>query len=360
MYSLRADLDRPVYLSPSGEADFLIGLSARADSYSISLPDSARRNANFQALNETLSLGWRPAGWLLVRGGYSTGFVPPPLALLTNPVEQLFPQLPVADPQRNGELIGPVTLSTGGNEHLRPEKARTYRAGFVIQAFDDSLLFALDFTRVMKVDAIVGSERFYDDPDTFIARDQGVEREVTTDGSAGRIVRIVAPAINVAQQDVRALGFSSSWKWKVHSRGALRLDANGTYVAAFERRASPDSAEIDYAGVVTQGPPRFRLNTSAVYQLSSFQFGIKNRFTSANRVSTDEGVITTQGGERVRSQMYHDLFFSYSPDTRTTVRLDARNFLRSRPPFDATEANYRNRYGVDERPLYRLSIGLSF
>jgi outer membrane receptor protein involved in Fe transport len=360
MYSLQAALDRPVYLSQASQPDFQIGFSARGDSYSISLPDSANRNANFHALNETLSLGWHPAGWLLLRGGYSTGFVPPPLALLTNPVEQMLPQLPVPDPQRNGELIGPVTVSTGGDEHLRPEKARTYRAGFVIQALDDSLLFAIDFTRVMKDDAIVGSERFFDDPEGYIARDEGIEREVTTDGSVGRIVRIRAPAINVAKQDVRALGFSSSWTWNMQERGDLHFNANGTYVTAFERRTSPDSPEIDDAGVVTQGPPRFRLITSMVYHLSSYRFGFTSRFTSANRVSRDEGVITTQGGEKIRSQVYHDLFFSYSPDARMTVRFDARNVLQSRPPFDATEAYYRNRDGVDERSLYRLSIGFNF
>jgi outer membrane receptor protein involved in Fe transport len=360
MYSLQAALDRPVYLSKDGPAAFLFGLSARGDSYSISLPDSERRNAHFHALNETLSLGWRPADWLLLRGGYSTGFVPPPLALLTNPVERLLPQLPVADPLRNGELIGPVALATGGNEQLHPERARTYRAGFVLQAPDDSLLFGVDFTRVMKLDAIVGSDRFFGDPEGFVALGNGIEREVTTDGSVGPVRRIAAAAINVARQDVRAVAFFASGKWKLPSGGELHFNANGTYVTAFEWRAGPDSPEIDDAGFVTLGPPRLRLNTSAVYHLPSCQFGLVTRFTSANRVSRDAAVIATQGGERVRSQVYHDLFVSYSPDSsqRIILRFDARNVLRARPPFDATEAYYENRYG--ERPLYRLSVGLRF
>jgi hypothetical protein len=118
--------------------------------------------------------------------------------------------------------------------------------------------------------------------------------------------------------------------------------------------------------VVTLGPPRLRWNTSAVYRSGSWQIGVKSRMTSAARVSREASVIASQGRKTIGSQAYHDFFLSYSLQsslfaaTPIKLRFDALNVLRARPEFDASEVYYQNRYGADERPLYRLSLGIAF
>lgn len=368
VYSLLGAFNLPLYLSESRDPTLEAELSVRSDFYGVSLPGAARRTANFDSFNETISLGWRPSRWLLLRAGYGTGFLPPALALLTSPVDQHALQLPVFDSLRNGEPLGPLTIVTGGSLDLRPEKARTYRAGFVVKAPSDSWRVSVDYTRIFKRDVVLGpDELFYGNPNTFLELfPERVRREGTSDGSPGRITWIDSSALNVARQDLRAFEISSSWKRDFLSQRTLAIHAYGTYVPSFERQMIAGAPEVEHAGVGL-GPPRFRGSTSAVYGNGTWQVGLTSRFTSRYRVSREAAILTSQGDDpKVSSQAYHDLFVSYempayfNPEARMTFRLDMRNVFQQDAPFDASEVYYESRYGADELPLYRLSFGMRF
>jgi len=367
-YSLMGAFNLPVYLTDSRDPTLEAELSVRSDSYGVSLPEGARRTAHFESLNETISLGWRPSRWVLVRAGYGTGFLPPALALLTSPVDQQVPQLGVFDPLRNGELLGSLTIVTGGSLELRPEEARTYRAGFVVKSPSDSWRVSVDYTRIFKRNVVLGpDELFYGNPNRFLELfPERVRREATSDGSPGRIIWIDSSALNVARQDLRAFELSSSWKWSFLSQQALALHAYGTYVPSFKRQIAAGAEEVEHAGVGL-GPPRFRASASAVYGKGAWQVGLTSRFTSSYRVSQEEAILLSQGADKkVSAQHYHDLFVSYetpayfNPEMLLTFRLDVRNVFRQNAPFDASEVYYESRYGADELPLYRLSFGLRF
>jgi outer membrane receptor protein involved in Fe transport len=367
VYSLQSRLVVPVLGPREGVTEPLLQaeVGLRNEKYEIATDQMSGLGLSpirFHKTTGLLSFGVKPFEPWSFRAGVGTGFRPASLTLLSSPVEQHAESLPVPDLQRGGELLGPVTLVYGGSFNLEPERAVTYKAGFFFNPTDD-LKFSADYIWIHKTNVVLGPEDlFFGDPISYLALfSWRVTRESTADGTPGPIVRIDSTSLNIARLDVRAVDLALSWHANVGRLGRLELLANGTVHPSYVRKLTPDSPAIDTAGVGNLSAPRYRIGVSSVLVRGPWAFGLTGRFTSAARVSLDEGLSTDQGGRNVDRQAFYDLFLGYSTQmpwmgARLQVRFDARNVLRTPGAFDAAEPRYVNRYGEDELP----SLGLSF
>jgi outer membrane receptor protein involved in Fe transport len=367
-YSLQSRLVVPVLPPRANLAEplLLTELGLRSEKYEITTDQMSRMGLSRITLHKTtglLSFSVNPfASWSL-RASAGTGFRPAPLTLLSAPVEQHFESLPVADLQRGGELLGPLTLVHGGSFDLEPERAVTYKAGLLFSPADNLQLSA-DYIWIHKTDVVLGPEDlFFGDPDSYLTLfPWRVTRESTVDGTPGRIVRIDSTSLNIAQLDVSAIDLALNWRANAGRLGIFELLANGTVNPSYVRKLTPDSPAADTAGIGNLSAPRYRIGVSSALIRGPWTFGLTGRFTSEARVSLDETLIADQGGRNVRRQAFYDLFLGYSTQMSWVgnswlhVRLDAHNVLRTPGAFDAAEPRYVNRYGEDEVPSLAFSF----
>jgi outer membrane receptor protein involved in Fe transport len=368
VYSLQSQLVVPVLAARADFAEPLLQaeMGLRSEKYEIATDQMSGLGLSpitFHKTTGLLSFSVKPFAPWSFRATAGTGFRPAPLTLLSPSVEQRMPSLPVADPQRGGELLGPTTLVYGGSFNLKPERAVTYKAGFFFNPTYD-LRFSADYIWIRKKDVVLGPEDlFFGDPSRYLTLfPSRVTRADTADGTPGPIVRIDSTSINIAQLDVRAVDLALNWRANAGRLGTFELLANGTVRPSYVRRLTPDSPGIDTAGVGNLSAPRYRIGVSSALTRGPWTLGLTGRFTSAMKVALDEGLVADQGGRNVERQAFFDLFLGYSTqmlamgNARLHVRLDAHNVFRTQPAFDAAEPRYVNRYGEGELPW----IGLSF
>ncbi|MEJ1961538.1 MAG: TonB-dependent receptor [Gammaproteobacteria bacterium] len=368
VYTAKGELVFPV-LAPLPDLSMPLlqaGLSLRKDRYRVDTPaltQIGRDPIEFNATTGFASLGLQPFAHVGFHATFGTAFVPPPLTLLSAPVPQTFRQLPIGDPKRNGEPLENVELITGGSLDLRPERARTYKVGIDVTLPGEWGGFTLEYLRIRKQEGLLRSEdAFYADPDAFF-REFGWR--VVRDAS-GRIVRIDTTPINIAHQEVRAIDLGMSLRAPLGDLGKLELSGNATFEPDFLQQNTPDSPTVNNAGVGNLSAPRSRVTLSATFSRAHWQAGLTNRYTSSGLVSREGQVIADQGGRTVASQMYGDVFLSFTkPPSASDVgtlelRFDARNVFRAKAPFDAQEYRYFNRYGEEELPAYGLSMRWRF
>ena len=368
--SLQGQLALPLLWTDDGRTDPLLQaeLSIRADRYRIATDQMAslgREPVTFNKKTGQFSLGFKPFTWGELRAGVSTGFRPAPLTLLSPPAEQQFASLPVPDPLRAGELLGSVKLTYGGSFDLRPETARTYKAGFVLTPpLNDDLRFSADYLWIKKRDVILGpQDLLFADPVAYLSQfPWRVTRETTQDGSPGRIIAIDTTSLNIARLDVRALDLGLNWRTRAGSLGTFELVTNATVAPSFVRKLTPDSASVDEAGMGTLSAPRYRLSAMGVLTGGPLEIGLTGRLTSKIRV--DESAIADQGGRSIGRQGYLDLFVGYSMNVpslgnaKLRVRFDANNVLRRKPEFNAAAPRYMDRFGEDELSSLALSFSI--
>jgi outer membrane receptor protein involved in Fe transport len=367
-YSLYTRLGVPL-LAPHDESSNQPRLEAqvslRGDLTRVSMPPGGDATREFDAVAGEASVEWWPLAWLLLRGSFSRGVQPPPLALLADPIEQVVPSLPILDPL-TGRQLGPLTLLTGGNRDLRAEHSKAWRGGFRLAFRNGSLYFAADYIQIVRSDVVLTSDDllFRDPPGYMRAFESRFRRALNADGTPGEIDLVDTSSINMARQDVRAVELAAGWRVDLDSGGTLDLMGSATHLPKFLSRAAPGALERNLAGLGNRVPPEWRAVLRAVYGNDRWQFGWTGRFTSSTRVSDDPRVVASQGrGGKVSAQLYHDIFMKYSTQfhrTDLTFRLDGHNVLKTPGAYDAAEAYYTSRYSESERPSVRASVTAAF
>lgn len=78
--------------------------------------------------NPKIGVNWSPIRNLTIRGSYGTSFRAPLISQIYGNSSNFFVQ-PYSDPTQGGAIVQGVALS-GGNTNLKPEKAKTWSAGF--------------------------------------------------------------------------------------------------------------------------------------------------------------------------------------------------------------------------------------
>lgn len=369
---LQLAVRRDDYINWAGEERMFVG------DIPSPLPEGIRRRSTFISTDPTVALRWKPWESLALRASYGTGFVPPGL-------NQQVPNLsPVpftlgADPLRGHTRAGPYTLVSGGNAGLTPEQSESWSAGLVLTPTAwPAWRLSVDYTRIEKTDNIAthpgGLQGVINDEAKFPGRIvRGPNLPDDPPDWAGPITLVDVSLLNLASTTLDAWDVQFDVKKETKRFGTFDLFFVGTWQPHFKIRTIASQPEIEYAGISTSNPLKFKANAGVAWTRDAWRVGWNVRHFDAYRVSNIDEYINNQGHHgRVPSQTYHDVFIDYDfglsgrtalPNWLTTVeaKFGIRNLLDKAPPFDAANSlGLYSRFGDPRLSSYYLIVTKRF
>lgn len=304
--------------------------------------------------NPSVALRYKPIPGLMLRTNYGTGFLPPA-------VNQLTPRPPrtlafnLTDPRRGGEQLGPVTLMSGGNPDLRPEKSESLAIGLVIYPeVIKGLRFSVDWTQIRKTDNISQVFRFSQDD---LNNEEFVPGLVTRSDvppgdpfDVGPIVGLSSGLFNLSRMEVQAYDFALDYYLNMDSMGDLDIALNATMLDSLKVKLSEVSPTLEYAGVgratvsaSETGGLQWRANASITWTNDRWVLGWAASYFDSYFLNIDHVFVVNQGSAKVKSQIYHNLFASYdllpyeSQDgliSGLELEIGINNVFNRKPPVD--------------------------
>ncbi|WP_233151027.1 TonB-dependent receptor [Sphingomonas mollis] len=327
---------------------------------------STTRNSH---IDPSISFRWIPVKPLVIRGSYTTGYLPPSLTQLVK-VPQPALQFLLKDPARGNEVIGTpgafaneIPGASGGNPDVRPESSKTLSAGVIVTpAFVPGLRVSADWTRIKKRDIyfdpqfplLIGeTQAFFE---TFLAANPDrVTRGQASGGFAvGPITSLDVSLVNLLGASTEAVDFVLDYGHRLLG-GDLAVTSRATFVRSLLVESFPGLPAIDYAGVVplgfataagSNGSLRWRGSAAINWSKDNVNLGWQIRYFDRYALNEERGFVPAQGSAYVKSQTYHDINASYQVLSGTTISAGINNVLNKRPPFDTSTA-----------PLYYSSYG---
>lgn len=335
------ELRAPV-ISPSNDVPFVNGLelmaSVRHDAYrtdysGYSIPvDSATgpfppqtpSTNSFGSTNNTLGLRYAPTRDVAFRASRGTGFLPPDLGQIRGAAPTLFSPflislLDLRDPARGNSLIpGPLTVLADGNPSLKPEKSQSASLGLVLTPqIAPGLRVSVDYTDIRKTDEIskLPLSFFVDNEASYPGR---VVRGPSSDGQPGPITQIDSTLFNVASTRLKALDIQAEYATTSEALGRLRFYAAATHTKSLSFSVQATAPAVDRSGY-SDGPLKWRGNIGTDWSKNAWTAGWNAQYYGSYRVcqSTLSAFScnqweTWQGASKVPSQVYHDVYVSYS------------------------------------------------
>lgn len=368
---LQVAVRRDDYRSESGQRQTIIGPLPTP------LPEAVRARNDFVSTDPTVALRWRPWRDLAFRASYSTGFLPPALNQLVGTTSATAGSLATVDPLRGNTPAGPFFTRTGGNADLTPEQSKSWSMGFILAPeFLTDFRLSLDYTRIRKTDNIGSHPGYYqgliNDESLFPERIvRGPNLPDDPSGWAGPIVLVDYSAMNLARQELEAWDLQLDYRIDAGSYGSFDLFAVGTWQPHLITQLHPDRPEIDYAGISSSNPVRFKANLGATWYRDAWRVGWNANHHHSHLVELDPEFQARQGrGGRIPSQTYHDLFVHYdfgytNADawhwlSRSEVQLGVRNVFDKAPPLEVMDINYYSRLGDARMASWYLVLTTRF
>lgn len=337
-----------------------------------SQPSRSTRELN--SFDPTIGLRFQPHDSLVLRASYGTGFVPPTVAqLVSNPLFNLGAGLPL-DPRRGNTPTAPIPVRLGGSPLLQPEESESWSAGAIIKpAFIAGLRLAVDYTRIEKKDNIttLSAQQVLDNEALFPDR---VTRGAVPAGDpfgVGPVTQLDLTAMNIARAEVEAFDVALDYRHE-GSLGTFDFYGVATWQPHFRTQLLPTVDLVENAGVTSVFPLKFKGNAGLTWKRGRWSAGWSMRYFDSYIVSTNAGVQLSQGGPRVSSQLYHDVYFSCRlPKSsgrwgavfgRMEITLGGKNVFNTEPPFDAgiSASRYYSPYGDPRLSSYYLSVKNAF
>ncbi|WP_199041597.1 TonB-dependent receptor [Sphingomonas mollis] len=341
---------------------------------------SITRNSH---VDPSISFRWSPVKPLILRGSYTTGYLPPTLTQLVKLAGDEL-RFRLTDPARGNEPIGVsgpfgrvVPGFFGGNPDVRPESSKTVSAGIILTpAFATGLRISADWTRIKKRDVYFnpaftlqfGDADFFA---TFLAANPDrVIRAQPSDGyTVGRITSLDASIVNLLGASTEAVDFVLEYDKSLFG-GNLTMISRGTFVRSLVVESFPGVPPVDYAGVVPQdfasagganGTLRWRGSAAANWTKDSLNLGWQVRYIDRYALNEERSVVAAQGSAYVKSQIYHDINASYQVIPGTTMLVGVNNVFNSRPPLDiSSQPLYYSSYADPRLRSFYLRLQKSF
>jgi iron complex outermembrane receptor protein len=341
----------------------------------------------YDSFNYTTGLKYVPVGGLTVRASYATAFIPPTAAqLLPNP-QPSTALTTITDPQ-TGQRYG-VPTQGGGNRDLTPQNTVNWNAGVIWQPAEGGwkgLRLDVNYYYVKERDLIFGlnAETIVNTPE--------LQGRITRDPTTGRITLVDTSLANLSYYETAGWDVSAAYRRTV-SFGNLSLSASATVPEYFRRQIGPNDPFLDYVGYPSlRGVPRVKSSGTFAWGRKGLTLGWSSRYISSYGVFDAPGspyysgpgvaftdrISKSQGGHRVDSQLYHDVFGSYVFGKRprgggalgraadvlfrgVTLKAGIRNVLNTAPPFDAYNNPYfYSYYGGARLREYWISVRKDF
>jgi len=245
--------------------------------------------------------------------------------------------------------------SAAGNPNLKPEKADTWTAGFVLSSpFDTPLLSRLrltvDYYNISVKDAIgqqsVGiALRSCLDPslnplvltDANAAAQTAACRAITRNALTGGLDNVNLTYANNGRFKLEGIDSQLDWSAPV-GPGTLGINAQFTYLLHFKSAELPTDPMLDYAG--TMGPNanglngnnyRWKLFTSVNYSIGSFMLGLQWQHLPAIEDASEPLRANTTVGAPA-----YDIFHlngRYSVTRDVALRFGVDNLFNKAPPL---------------------------
>ena len=347
-------------------------------------PQGVHQTIHYTSTNPTIGLKYQPVGDVTVRASYATAFLPPTASQFASdptPVCGPSPCNLITDPKNGQSYL--VNSTGGGNPNLLPQTSKDWDLGLIWkpqEALLQGLRIDLEYYRIVQPNYIT----------------QATVQEIVSDPSyAGRVTRDPTTGLITTVDDsyVNAIEYKTSgWDLKVDYRkstafGTLGLHAAATFIRYDQRQYSIGSPYLEYASFPNDGgEAKIKANATLSWEYrgwtaawtstyysgywqsnspgspSYFQFGPSTYYTAA------------QGSNTIPSQIYHDIFASYTFNkgshggsfsdsllSNVTVQFGIKNVFNTLPPFDAFSYPYFYSYYGDPRLRdFRIAVKKGF
>ena len=342
-------------------------------------PDQVASTNKFSSTNYTLGFKYAPIPDISFRASWGNGFLPPKLGNIRAEPPALFSNfliflLNLRDPARGNELIpGPLTILGGGNPNLKPEKSESLSAGVVLTPrFVPGLRISADLTSIRKSGEVLGlpvpfflaNEAAF--PDRII---RGANLPGDAAGTPGPITAVDTTTLNLSDSKLRAIDIQADYTIKEASFGSLHFYGVATHTMELSLRSLPGEPSVDRAGFF-EGPLKWRANAGVDWQSGSWSAGWNTQIYGSYRVCesflaafTCGQKETWQGGRKIRSQNYSDIYVSYAFKAGgiladSNIRIGIQNLFNQKPPTVASGIDQTGYSSFGDPRLQRFTLAL--
>jgi iron complex outermembrane receptor protein len=312
-------------------------------------------------LNPKFSMSYRIGNFFLTRFSVGTSFVAPPLHLVhgeqkTNPEGRIKDDLACREDGNesyacNNEVTQ-VTITEGGNKDLKPETAKNFNAGFVLEPVRDLVLSADYHVTVGKGVPVSGASTYLAaEADGVDVSKFGARIVRTNNERRGRLIEIYAPVLNAGAYENTDLDLSLKYslgrEWNAsfqHSQILRRVWEN------IEGQKSRDYVGFD-------GNPKWRNYTSLTYAPQNMALTFAIRGISGWKYRENYWWRQQYGDEHVANIFMGDIQFDYNFNWAGSIKLGVRN-VADKWPFPVghpgvDQWNYPSHlYGIEGREIY--------
>lgn len=327
-----------------GVQELLFTVAGRWERYTITPPDPAEAEAEFNATSPRVGFSWRVADSLKLRGSWSNAFRAPSLVELGEPFRVLIEDWSILDLGHPSgtptEVIG-IPLMAGGNLDLEAETTDNLSFGF---DWTPELLagtrVSVTYTKIDWYDKISTASPF-SDPDLLLRSDE-FPTLIPRD-TAGNLLAIVVMPVNIASSTLEVIDldieryFQTSWgDFNVQATAVYTLDAAQSDVSG---------TEILEAVGTERGPDDLVVNGRIGWSRSNYGLNLNIRYSSSY-TNTGFGARLTRPAtfglpHSVDSYTTVDLTGHYETASKWTFNAGIRNLLNATFPFiDERSAPY--------------------
>ena len=306
-------------VSPDENADVVV--ESRGDPIE---PFDTNTN-NFSSTDYTVGVRYQPIDDIILRGSYSTGFVPPNVTqIFQTEIPGLFSF--IIDPQRSF-FFGPIDTTLGGNPDLRPEESESWSVGTIVEpSFIPGFRLSVDYTLIEKEDEIAGItaadllnlEGFFPGR---VTRGELTPADEAQGFTAGPVLALNTSAINLAFSSSEAIDIQIDQSFESDRYGLFKFYALATHLLKVDTQILPESDVRDRVGF-DDGPLEWRGNFGLTWTspADDWVIGWNAQYyhdylvyssTASDSVVEDE--VRNHGQESIPSEVYHDLRFVYRP-----------------------------------------------
>ena len=240
---------------------------------------SSGTKSKFDATTWKVGVSYRPFDWILLRATQSRDIRAPNTSeLFTTPVGGL---AALTDTKTSTQVF--AQLFTGGNINLRPERAKTFTAGFTLQPQGAlrGFRFSADYYNIDIKDAIavLGAQVIVD---TCNTRNTPEICALVTRDTNGLLKSVSVLQLNLNRQQVRGLDFETGYNLPLGEDRALDLRVLTTHTMDFTNSALPGVNRAGDNGV--SGVPSWVVDGMASLSWDRLGVNLQGRFISRGKL----------------------------------------------------------------------------
>jgi iron complex outermembrane receptor protein len=207
-----------------------------------------------ETTNPQLGLLWGLTSAFSLRATYGEAFKIPSLYNLFSPSLQV--NTVVLDPLRGNEAAD-VLLRVGGNNHIEPETAQSWTAGFswspdagVLQGAKLRVSF-FHIEQKNFVQSSLDSALVLSNPDIFpdrIVRADPTANDIAA-GRPGRLLEVDARAGNLGQVTVQGVDLDAGYRWSTERLGDFGVQVLASYIDSYKLQLLPTAPAQDVVDI---------------------------------------------------------------------------------------------------------------